>query len=177
MQSCGATKSGIARRALAACLRPWPSRFAALGAGLTARAFGGLAAIGLPDRIGLGRAAPSPVMNGFGALPLPAAICSMRAAGGDRAILVEDVVRLALSRIFVAMLDQQPVGALAAGAVVAHPHQHPAAVQLVAVEGELQVALLEAAFGIARTPSSRGPTACTVPPPYWPSGMVPSKSP
>ncbi|MGY3587190.1 hypothetical protein ACVIF9_005867 [Bradyrhizobium sp. USDA 4350] len=55
------------------------------------------------------------------------------------------------------MLDQQPVGALAAEAVVLHPHQHPAAVQLVTVQRELQVALLEAALGIVGFPGAAIP--------------------
>ncbi len=50
------------------------------------------------------------------------------------------------------MLDQQPVGALAAIAVVAHPHQHPAAMQLVAIQREFKIALLEAALGIVGFP-------------------------
>ena len=74
-------------------------------------------------------------MNGFGALPLPSAICFIDRPGRHRAILLEDIVVLALARIFVAMLDQQPVGALAAVAVMTHPHQHPAAVQLLAMQG------------------------------------------
>ncbi len=55
------------------------------------------------------------------------------------------------------MLDQQPVGALAAVAVAFHPHQHPAAVQLVAVQREFQVALLEAAIGIVGFPGAAIP--------------------
>src|SRR6266702_886343 len=55
------------------------------------------------------------------------------------------------------MLDQQPVGALAASAIVAHAHEHPAAVQLVAVQRELEVTLLEAAFGIIGFPSAAVP--------------------
>lgn len=39
------------------------------------------------------------------------------------------------------MLDQQPIGALAALAIVAHAHKHEAAVQALAFEGELEVAL------------------------------------
>jgi hypothetical protein len=71
-----------------------------------------------------------------------------RSARGDRAVLVEDVVGLALPGEFVAVLDQEPVGALAAIAVALHPHQHPAAMQLFAVQGEFQVALLEPALRV-----------------------------
>ena len=52
-------------------------------------------------------------------------------------------VAVAFLREFVAVLDQQPVGALAAGPVTLHPHQHPAAVQPLAVEREFQIAVRE----------------------------------
>jgi hypothetical protein len=55
------------------------------------------------------------------------------------------------------VLDQEPVGALAAVAVAFHPHQHPTAVQLVAVQREFQVALLEAAIGIIGFPDAAIP--------------------
>ena len=96
-------------------------------------------------------------MNGFGALPLPCAICVHRSPRGHGAILFQDVVGLALFGEFVTVLDQEPVGALAAVAVALHPHQHPAAVQLVAVQGEFQVALLEAALGIIGFPGAAIP--------------------
>ena len=50
------------------------------------------------------------------------------------------------------MLDQEPVGSLAAIAVMAHAHQHPAAAELVAVQREFQVALLESALRIVGLP-------------------------
>ena len=81
-------------------------------------------------------------MNGFGRRPLPAAISSMvRPEATDRSW---SVTGSPPSRsITVAMLDQEPVVAVAAVAlaVVAHPHQHPAALQLLAGKRELQVAL------------------------------------
>ena len=52
--------------------RPWRRRL-----GLCPR-LGGLPAVGLPDRIGCGLARPFVAsMNGFGAFPLPSAICSI----------------------------------------------------------------------------------------------------
>ena len=56
--------------------------------------------------------------------------------------------------VFVAMLDQQPVGALAAVAVVLQPNQDPAAAQPLPGEREFQLAAGErllgrlAAFGL-----------------------------
>src|SRR6266852_3609329 len=44
------------------------------------------------------------------------------------------------------MLDQQPVGALTAGAVSLHPDQDPTSMQLLAVEPELQGAFFESFF-------------------------------
>ncbi len=71
---------------------------------------------------------------------------------GDRFVLVQDVVGLAFFGIFVAVLDQQPIGPFSPIAIPAHPHQHPTAVQLVAVQREFQVALLESFFGIVGLP-------------------------
>ncbi len=79
------------------------------------------------------------------------------ASRGDGFILVQDVVGLALFGVLIVVLDQEPVGALAACAVVAHPHQHPAAMQLVAMQGEFQVAFLEALFGIVGFPITTVP--------------------
>ena len=79
------------------------------------------------------------------------------------------------------MLDQKPVVAVAAVAlaVVAHPHEHPAALQLFARERELQVALAKRTFRIAPVSGAQKPRSqsMTVPPPYSPCGIVPSKSP
>ena len=96
-------------------------------------------------------------MNGFGALPLPSAICVQAPAGSDGLIGVQNVVGFALFGEFVAVLDQQPVGALAAVAVMAHPHQYPTAMQLVAIQREFQVALLEALFRIVGFPITAVP--------------------
>lgn len=73
----------------------------------------------------------------------------MELAGSDRLVLIQDVIVLAFAGILVAMLDQQPVGALAAAiTVVAYAHQHPASVQLIAMKGKFQIALLEATLGV-----------------------------
>ena len=80
-----------------------------------------------------------------------------RAARGDGTILVENIVGLAFPGELVAVLDQEPVGALAAAAVVAHAHQHPTAVQLFAIKRELQVALLEAGLGSVGFPVAAVP--------------------
>src|SRR5581483_7340723 len=67
------------------------------------------------------------------------------------------IVLFPLARIFVAMLDQKPVGALAAVTVMPHTHQHPASMQLVAMQAEFQITLLEPPFGIVRFPSAAVP--------------------
>src|SRR6185437_8900930 len=74
------------------------------------------------------------------------------ASRGNGSILLQNVVLLTFLCIFIAMLDQEPVGAIAAIAVVAHAHQHPASLQLVAIEAELEIALLETRGGIDRFP-------------------------
>ena len=76
------------------------------------------------------------------------------AARGDRLGILQKRVLVALVGELVAMLDQQPVGALAAAAstllaVPFHAHQHPAAMQALAFEDELEVALLQAFMRIA----------------------------
>ena len=88
-------------------------------------------------------------MNGFGALPLPAAIAAMvRPDATERSS--SSIASPSPSRgELVAVLDQQPVGALAAVAIVLHPHQHPAAMQPLALEDEFEVALGERFLGRA----------------------------
>jgi hypothetical protein len=70
---------------------------------------------------------------------------------------IEDVIGLALFGKIIAMLDQEPVGTLAAGAIVAHAHQHPAAMQLFALQREFQVALAKAALRIVGFPIAAVP--------------------
>ena len=62
------------------------------------------------------------------------------------------------------MLDQQPIRAFTPGAIVAHAHQNPTAVQLFSVQREFQIALLESALRIvglpiAAVPELHGPAA------------------
>jgi hypothetical protein len=58
--------------------------------------------------------------------------------------------RLAILAVEVVLvLDQQPVVALAALAVVAHAHQNPAALQLAAGERELEIALAQRRIDVA----------------------------
>ena len=118
--------------------------------------FRGFAPVGMPDRIGLA----APALRGherFWRTALAGGDFFHRAARGDGAILVENIVGLAFFGELVAVLDQQPVGALAAAAVVAHAHQHPTAVQLLAIQRELQVALLEAGLGSVGFPVAAVP--------------------
>ena len=117
-------------------------------------------------------------MNGFGRRPLPAAISSMlRPEATDWSCSVTGVTALAL--VAIAMLDQEPVVAVAMLAVVAHAHEHPTALQLFARERELELALPKRSLGIATVFGAQKPRShsMTVPPPYSPCGMVPSKSP
>src|SRR3954447_9303769 len=75
----------------------------------------------------------------------------------DGSVRLQDLVGFAFPGVFVAMLDQQPVGPLTAVAVIAHSHQDPTAVQLLAMESELEVALLEPARGVVRLPIAAVP--------------------
>src|SRR4029077_14799791 len=75
----------------------------------------------------------------------------------DRSIVIKNIVVVAFPRIFVTMFDQEPIGALSAVAVVAYAHQHPAAMQLVAVQREFKVALLEPLLRIVGFPITAVP--------------------
>ena len=85
------------------------------------------------------------------------------AAGRDRGvILLKDRSAVRLDGEFIAMLDQQPVGAFAPFPVVGHPDQHEAAMQPLAFERELEIALRQAparGSSFPPAPNSRGPTA------------------
>ena len=117
-------------------------------------------------------------MNGFGLRPLPAAISSMLRPDATERSSSRIVVAVAFALVAVVALDQQPVGALAALPVMAQAHEHPAALQLLARQGELQLALAQRLWR-DRRPRAQKPRSqsMTVPPPYSPLGMVPSKSP
>ena len=71
------------------------------------------------------------------------------AAGGDGFGVRQEGIAVALAGGVVAVLDQQPVGALAAPAVVLHAHEHPAALQPLAFQSEFQVAALQPLMRIA----------------------------
>ena len=98
-------------------------------------------------------------MNGFGLRPLPAAISSMvRPEATERSCSVTGS-RPSRS-IAVAVLDQKPVVALAALAVMAQAHQHPATLQLLTDKRELQLALAQSFVRIpVAAPRSRDPKA------------------
>ena len=119
-------------------------------------------------------------MKAVGARPLPAAIAAMgRPEETERSSAIRAACVLGSAGGFVVVFDEQPVGALAAEAIAFHADEDPTAVQAPAVQGEFQVAGREGGFGVAV--AFGGPGAAihswTVPPPYWPLGMVPSKSP
>src|SRR6185312_4175755 len=116
----------------------------------------GGAPVGIPDRIGFGAAG----LDGHERLwRLAFAFCDLlhRTAGGNRAIVLEDRLSLPVPGIFVAVFYQQPVGPAAAVAIMAHAHQNPASVQLVALQREFQIALLEALFRIVGVPGAAIP--------------------
>src|SRR6266850_3084076 len=120
----------------------------------------------MPDRVGLGRAGLHR-HKGFWRFAFTCGDLLHRASRRDRSVLVEDIVGLAFFGKIVAMLDQQPVGPLAAIAVVAHAHQHPTAMKLVAMQRKFQIALLEAplrvvGFPIAAVPELHGAAAILV---------------
>ena len=70
-----------------------------------------------------------------------------RPAGGDRAIEIEQRLRGAGTRRPIAVLDQQPVAALAAEAIGLQPHQDPTPFKTLAGQGKFEVAALQGIFG------------------------------
>ena len=82
-------------------------------------------------------------MNGLGRLPMPSAICCKRSSRGDGAILLEQFFGAAGYGRGVPVLDQQPIGSLAAVAIAAHAHQNPTALQAFSVQGEFEIAAVE----------------------------------
>ena len=117
---------------------------------------GGRAAVRMPDRVGFGFVAFGQHERLWRLSPALGDL-RHRSPRGDRAIRIKDVVGVACPGEFVAVLDQEPVGALAAVTVALHPHQHPAAVQFLAVQVEFQVALGEAAIGVIGFPGAAVP--------------------
>ena len=70
-----------------------------------------------------------------------------RTGRGDRSVVVEQGLAQPFPSLLVLMLDQQPVHPLAAGAVMLHADQDPAALELVSLQGELEVAVTQSVFG------------------------------
>src|SRR5262249_38909851 len=58
-----------------------------------------------------------------------------------------EYVRLAFDGSYVAMLDEQPVSALAAVAITTHTHEHPASMHALAFHHEFQFALAQLLLG------------------------------
>src|ERR1700720_1315915 len=71
--------------------------------------------------------------------PLSGGDCRHRAARCDRAILGEDRVGVTFSSVLIPMLDQKPIGPFAAGPVMLHADENPAAVQTLSLQHELEI--------------------------------------
>ena len=69
------------------------------------------------------------------------------AGRGDRSVVFEQGLTQAFPRLLVLVLDQEPVHPLAAGAVMLHADQDPAALELVTLQGELEVAVEQSLLG------------------------------
>ena len=114
-------------------------------AGLFLALVGRKAVFAVPDSIGLNLAACrheryrlSPLAGGD-LLHLP--------AGCDRGhVLVQDGRAVLVDGMIVVVFDQQPVGPLAAVAIIPHAHQDEAAMQALAMEHELEITLLQSLF-------------------------------
>ena len=89
------------------------------------------------------------VMKGVGALPLPSAISSMVRPEATDLGSFRSASLVALARGLVAMLDQQPVGALAAACGRASCAPAPSCPAAARLEDEFQVALLQPVVRIA----------------------------
>ena len=107
---------------------------------------------------------------------------SRRSCGRSRRFRVvgDDRVAAARHRRLVALLDQEPVVACRGRhGAAAHPHQHPFAVQLFAVEREFERRPWHRPLRGSGSSGFQLPRShiSTVPPPYSPSGMTPSNPP
>ncbi len=98
-----------------------------------------------------------PVINGLGARPLPPAIWAIVRPDAIERSSRQHGIGVVIARIFVAVLDQQPVGSFSPRPIVLHPDENPAAVQALAVERELEVAALKCR--LRRLSSFRFPVA------------------
>ena len=111
------------------------------------------------------------------ARPLPCAISVRERPRDNRLRLLLQNIRVArAARRLVRGLDQEPGLLLLAGSAV-HAHEMPAAVQLLAFEPESRDGP-SCSPCADRPPETTAPRSqiITVPPPYWPFGIVPSKS-
>src|SRR6476620_292585 len=79
-----------------------------------------------------------------------------RATGGHGGALVQDRVLPALARERVAMLDQQPIGALFV-LPIAHPGEDPATPELLAFQSKIQLALVVRLLRVVAIPESAIP--------------------
>ena len=96
----------------------------------------GFALVGMPDRIRL-RLRPSALgqHEGFGRAALACLDLLHGPPGGDRAVLRQNLIVITRPGKVIPMFDQQPVGPLAVAiAIVLDPHEHPAPVQLIAIQ-------------------------------------------
>ena len=101
----------------------------------------------MPDGIG-GKRLAFREHERLGLAALPRRDLRHAAARRDGAIVFQQRIVIAVMGVFVLMLDQEPVGALAAAIlVILHAHEHPAAMQVFAVETEFQIAFLQHGFG------------------------------
>ncbi len=101
--------------------------------------------IGMPDRVRFCRRAASQNER-LRAFSAPRRDLRHRSLRRDRAILREDAVVVAGLGAFVAVLDQKPIGALVAGAVVLDAHENPTAFELISGENEFEFALAQLLF-------------------------------
>src|ERR1039458_5605797 len=67
------------------------------------------------------------------------------------------MIGIAAFRVLVAMLDQEPISAPAAIAVMLHPYQHPFALQLLAKQCKFKVAVGETFSGVIGKPVTAVP--------------------
>lgn len=103
------------------------------------------AVLAVPDRVRLDVAAGR--HERFRLPPLAADDLLHRPAGRDRRhVLVQDGCALLFDGMLVVVLDQQPVCPFAAIAIVAHPDEHEATMQALAMKHELEVTLLQGLF-------------------------------
>ena len=105
-----------------------------------------LGAVAVPYRVGLARRSGREHER-LGPPSFAVGNLLHRAAGGDRAILAEHGLAARVRGVCVAMLDQQPIGALAAELIAAHAHQDPTALELVTLQREFQIARLQCVLG------------------------------